>query len=31
MQNDGIHPTAPAQPMIAEFMLEEWITPLVAN
>ncbi|MEN8823359.1 MAG: arylesterase [Glaciecola sp.] len=30
MQNDGIHPTAEAQPMIAEFMLTHWITPLVA-
>ena len=30
MQSDGIHPTAEAQPMIAEFMLTHWITPLVA-
>ena len=30
MQNDGIHPTAAAQPMIAEFMLTEWIKPFVA-
>ncbi len=31
MQNDGIHPTAEAQPMIAEFMLTHWLTPLVAS
>ena len=30
MQNDGIHPTAEAQPMIAQFMLTHWLTPLVA-
>ena len=29
MQNDGIHPTAEAQPMIAQFMLDNWIVPLV--
>lgn len=29
MQNDGIHPTAAAQPMIAQFMLDNWIVPLV--
>ena len=30
MQNDGIHPTAEAQPMIAQFMLTHWLTPFVA-
>lgn len=30
MQNDGIHPTAEAQPMIAQFMLTHWLTPLIA-
>jgi acyl-CoA thioesterase-1 len=29
MQNDGIHPTAEAQPLIAQFMLDNWIIPLV--
>jgi acyl-CoA thioesterase-1 len=29
MQNDGIHPTADAQPLIAQFMLDNWIIPLV--
>lgn len=29
MQKDGIHPTAEAQPIIAQFMLDNWIIPLV--
>ena len=29
MQNDEIHPTAEAQSMIAQFMLDNWIVPLV--
>lgn len=31
MQNDGIHPTADAQPLIAQFMLDNWIIPLVVR
>ena len=31
MQNDGIHPTAEAQPMIAEFMHENLVVPYLLN
>ena len=31
MQNDGIHPTAKAQPMIAEFMHENLVVPYLLN